>query len=138
MLAIGADPAIKGHARVGPPTAIRMFVGLVGQFAHQMAAFGRSEPRVDRFTDDAKAEQGDVFTWISAHEHLRVPSGNEHHPIRSTPPRKGRASVGAQRLAAADQTPEAPHGRSAFTEASSTSLPGSAEHLESSCFAVSA
>src|SRR5947209_1328780 len=70
MLAISADPAIEGHARVSPLTAIWMFVGLVRQLAHQVAAFGRCEPRVDRFTDDAKAQQGDVFAWISAHEHL--------------------------------------------------------------------
>src|SRR5207245_8787213 len=30
-------------------------------------SFSRGEPRVDRFADDAKAEQGDVFVWISAH-----------------------------------------------------------------------
>src|SRR6266851_9430925 len=70
MLAIGADPAIEGHTRVGPATAIWMFVGLIGQLAHQVAAFGRCEPRVDRFADDAKAEQGEIFAWISAHEHL--------------------------------------------------------------------
>src|SRR5713101_6782890 len=70
VLAIGADPAIEGHTRVGPATAIWMFVGLIGQLAHQVAAFGRCEPRVDRFADDAKAEQGEVFAWISAHEHL--------------------------------------------------------------------
>src|SRR6202521_1533254 len=70
MLAIGADPAIEGHARVGPATAIWMFVGLMGQRADQVAAFGRGEPRVNRFADDAKAEQGEVFAWISAHEHL--------------------------------------------------------------------
>src|ERR1700674_3676399 len=70
MLAIGADPAIEGHARVGPATAIWMFVGLMGQRADQVAAFGRGEPRVNRFADDAKAEQGEVFAWICAHEHL--------------------------------------------------------------------
>src|SRR5437764_7476631 len=70
VLAIGAEPAIEGHARVSPLTAIWMFVGLVRQLAHQVAAFGRCEPRVDRFTDDPKTEQGDVFAWISAHEHL--------------------------------------------------------------------
>src|SRR5438105_3312753 len=70
MLAICADPAIEGHTRVGPLTAIRMFVGLIGQLAHQVAAFGRGEPRVNRFANNAKAEQGEVFAWISAHEHL--------------------------------------------------------------------
>src|ERR1700687_1257646 len=70
VLAIGADPAIEGHARVGPVAAIWMFVGLIGQLAHQVAAFGRGEPRVDRFADDAETEQGEVFAWISAHEHL--------------------------------------------------------------------
>src|SRR5205823_11855879 len=40
MLAISADPAIEGHARVSPLTAIWMFVGLVRQLAHQVAAFG--------------------------------------------------------------------------------------------------
>ena len=53
MLAIGADPTIEGHARVGPATAIRMFVGLVGQFADQVAAFGRGKPRVNRFANYA-------------------------------------------------------------------------------------
>src|SRR5229473_4919263 len=70
MFAIGADPAIEGHARVGPATAIRMFVGLIGQFADQVAAFGRGKPRINRFANAPKSEQGDVFAWISAHEHL--------------------------------------------------------------------
>jgi len=114
-----------------------MFVRLVGQLAHQVATFGRGEPRVRGFANDAKPEQGEVFAWISAHAHLRVPLGNEHHPIRSTPPRKGRASVGPQRLAAADHTSASPHGWHVFTEARSSSLPGSAERFECSCFAVS-
>jgi hypothetical protein len=59
MLAIGADPAIKGHARVGPAAAIWMFVGLIGQLADQVAAFGRGEPRVRGFANDAEAEQGE-------------------------------------------------------------------------------
>ncbi len=58
MLAIGADPAIEGHARVGPATAIWMFVGLIGQLADQVAAFGRGEPRVNRFADDAQSGAG--------------------------------------------------------------------------------
>ncbi|HEY8951427.1 MAG TPA: hypothetical protein VIP78_02570 [Candidatus Dormibacteraeota bacterium] len=70
MLAIGADPAIERHARVGPATAIWVFVGLIGQLADQVAAFGRGEPRVCGFADDAKSQQGEVFAWISAHEHL--------------------------------------------------------------------
>jgi hypothetical protein len=115
-----------------------MFIGLIGQLAHQVATFGRCEPRVRGFANDAKPEQGEVFAWISAHAHLRVPSGIEHHPIRSTPPRKGRTSVGPQRLAAADQTPELPHVRHAFTEPRSSSLPRCAERFESSCFAISA
>jgi hypothetical protein len=115
-----------------------MLVRLVGQLAHQVATFGRCEPRVRGFANDAKAEQGEVFAWISAHAHLRVPLGNEHHPIRSTPPRKGRASVGTQRLAAAHQTAESPHARRAFTEPRSSSLPSCAERFESRCFAVSA
>jgi hypothetical protein len=41
-------------------------------------------------------------------------------------------------LAAADQTPEAPHRWDALAEASSSSLPGCAEHLDRSCFAVRA
>src|ERR1700674_4172469 len=53
VLAIGADPAIERHARVGPATAIGMFVGLIGQLADQVAAFGRGEPRVDRFANYA-------------------------------------------------------------------------------------
>src|SRR4051812_10264241 len=134
MLAIGADPAIEGHARVGPATAIWMFIGLVGQLTDQVTAFGRGEPRVDRFADDAETEQGEVFAWISAHEHLR--SGRWRHPTCSGCTRRGRASVGPQRLAAADQTPESPHRRHALAEPSSSSLPGCAEHLERCCFAV--
>ena len=67
MLAIRADPAIERHARVGPATAIWVFIGVTGQFAYQVAALGRGEPRVHRFADDAEAEQGDVFAWICAH-----------------------------------------------------------------------
>ena len=70
MLAIGADPAIDRHARVGPATAIGMFVGMTGQLAHQVAAFGRGEPRVDRLANRSEPEQGEVFAGISAHEHL--------------------------------------------------------------------
>ena len=55
-LAIGADPAIQRHPRVGPATAIGMFEGLVRQLAYQVAALGRREPRIDRVADDAKAE----------------------------------------------------------------------------------
>src|SRR6266436_3746888 len=47
-----------------------MVVALIGQLADQVAAFGRGKPRVNRFANDAKPEQGDVFAWISAHEHL--------------------------------------------------------------------
>jgi hypothetical protein len=39
---------------------------------------------------------------------------------------------------AADQTPESPQRWYAFTETRSSSQPGSAEHLERGCFAVSA
>jgi len=52
--------------------------------------------------------------------------------------RRGRASVGPQRLPAADQTPESPHRWYAFTEASSCSQPGSAERFERSRFTVGA
>ena len=70
MLAKGTHPAIESHARVGPATAVWMFVGRTGQLADQVAPFSRGEPRVSGFADDANAEQGDVFAWISAHEHL--------------------------------------------------------------------
>jgi hypothetical protein len=113
-----------------------MFIGLIGQLAHQVATFGRCEPRVGGFANDAKAEQGEVFAWICAHAHLRVPSGNEHHPIRSTPLRKGRASVGTQRLAAADQTQELPHGGHTLTKTTSSSLPGSTERFEGGALAL--
>jgi hypothetical protein len=58
--------------------------------------------------------------------------------IRSHPgERRGRASVGSRRIAAADQTPESPHGWHAFAEARSSSLPGGAERFESSRFPLS-
>src|SRR5207302_6643388 len=44
----------------------------IGQLAHQVATFGRCEPRVRRFANNAEAEQSQVFAWISAHTHLRV------------------------------------------------------------------
>src|SRR5439155_16549666 len=112
-----------------------MFVGLASKLAYQVTTFGRCEPRVHGFASDPKPEQGEVFAWISAHAHLRVPLGNEHHPIRSSLLPKGRASVGAQRLAAAHQTPEAPHARHAITEARPSSLPRCAERFERSRFA---
>ena len=58
VFAIGSQPAVERDARVGPAAAVRMFVGLAGQLADQLAAFGRGEPRVDRLADDAKSQQG--------------------------------------------------------------------------------
>jgi hypothetical protein len=69
-----------------------MFVGLIGQFADQVAALSRREPRVDRFADDAKPEQGEVFAWISTYEQPR--SERWRHPTCSEYTRRGRASVG--------------------------------------------
>src|SRR5205823_9581967 len=99
LLAVRADPAIERDARIGPLAAIWMGIRLAGQLAHQLATFSWSKARVGRRGDHGIAEQGDGFAWIGAHEYLRVPSGNEHHPIRSAPRCKGRASVGPQRLA---------------------------------------
>jgi len=111
-----------------------MFVGLVGQLADQVAALGRGESRVYRFANNAKPEQREVFAWISAHAHLV--SGRWRHPTCSACLRRGRASVGPQRVAAADETPETPHRRPAFTEAGSSSLPGSPERFEDGGFAL--
>src|SRR6266702_1245807 len=57
LLAVRANPAIEGDARIGPLTAIRMFVGLRGQFAHQLATFSWAEPWVRRGGDHRIAEE---------------------------------------------------------------------------------
>src|SRR6266851_3269410 len=106
-----------------------MLVRLVGELAHQVPTFGRCEPWVGRFANNTEPEQSHVFTRI-AHMHLRVPSVNEHHPIRSAPPRKGRASVGPQRTPAADHAPEAPESRYRFTKARPGALPVGSQGLE--------
>src|SRR5713101_1831749 len=135
MLAIGADPAIERHARIGPLAAIWMLVRLVSELAHQAATFGRCEPWVRHFANNTETEQSQVFAWI-AHTHLRVPSGNEHHPIRSAPPRKGRASVGPQRTPAADQAPHAPESGYPFAKARAGALPGGSQGPECRMFVV--
>ncbi len=70
-----------------------MLVGLFGQLAHQVAAFGRGEPRVNRFANDAKSEQGEVFAWISAHAHLVQGDGVIQPAQKASSPRPGRRAV---------------------------------------------
>jgi hypothetical protein len=67
LLAVRANPAIERDARIGPLAAIWMFVGLRGQFAHQLSTFSWTEPWVRRGGDHRITEEGDRFTRISGH-----------------------------------------------------------------------
>src|SRR4051794_8436764 len=67
LLAIGAQPAIKGAAGVLTLAAIRVLVQLTSQRADDRSAFGGTQSRADRFSDDAVAEQGDGFGRFGGH-----------------------------------------------------------------------
>ena len=70
LLAVGPHPAVERAARVLARAAVRMLVGMLGQLAHQPAAFGRCEPWVGCLSDNALAEQREGFGEIGAHGHL--------------------------------------------------------------------
>src|ERR1700730_3643630 len=67
LLAVGPDPAVERAARILTLRAIRVLVHMARQFPHDPAALGGTEPRAQRFGNDAVAEQRGGFGGLGGH-----------------------------------------------------------------------